>query len=97
MSFFHKRRFFILLIGIIILIALIGYSLSDRENLTTPEQFIKDTVGWAQNVFHTPDKFFTNIFGNIDDLQNTYQIKKYINNIIKIYKKNIKKYQKLKK
>jgi len=73
MSFFHKRRFFILLIGIIILIALIGYSLSDRENLTTPEQFIQDTVGWAQNVFHTPVKFFTDIFGNIDDLKNTYQ------------------------
>jgi len=73
MSFFHKRRFFILLIGIIILIALIGYSLSDRENLTTPEQFIQDTVGWAQNVFHTPVKFFTDIFGNIDDLKNTYK------------------------
>lgn len=73
MSFFHKRRFFILLIGIIILIALIGYSQSKRENLTTPEQFIQDTVGWAQNVIHTPVKFFTNIFGNIDELKNTYK------------------------
>lgn len=73
MSFFHKRRFFILLIGIIVLIALIGYSLSDRDNLTTPEQFIQDTVGWAQNVFHTPVKFFTDIFGNIEDLKNTYK------------------------
>src|SRR5699024_3431137 len=73
MSFFHKRRFFILLIGIIILIALIGYSLSDLYNLTKPEQFIQDTVGWTQYVFHTPVKFFIDIFGNIDNLKNTYQ------------------------
>lgn len=73
MAFFHKRRFFILLIGIIILIALIGYSQSNRDKLTTPEQFIQDTVGWAQNVIHTPVKFFTNVFGNIDELKNTYK------------------------
>lgn len=73
MPFFRKKRLFIILIGIIILVVLIGFSLKGRNQLTTPEQFINDTVGWAQSVVHTPVQFITNIFTNIDDLKDTYK------------------------
>ncbi|ASN05102.1 rod shape-determining protein MreC [Virgibacillus necropolis] len=73
MPFFRKKRLFIILIGIIILVVLIGFSLKGRDQLSTPEQFIKDTVGWAQSVVHTPVKFITDIFTNIDDLKDTYK------------------------
>ena len=73
MPFFRKKRLFIILIGIIILVLLIGFSLKGRDQLTTPEQFINDTVGWAQSVVHTPVQFVTNIITNIDDLQDTYK------------------------
>ncbi|UJL44968.1 rod shape-determining protein MreC [Virgibacillus sp. NKC19-16] len=72
MSFFRKRRLFILLIGFIILVALIGFSLRDREDLTVVEEFINDSVGWVQSVIHAPVNFVTDIFTNIEDIRNTY-------------------------
>ncbi|WP_042223333.1 rod shape-determining protein MreC [Oceanobacillus manasiensis] len=72
MSFLRRRKLFIFLIGFIVLVALIGYSLRDRTNLTIAEQFIHDTVGFAQKIVHTPVNFITEIFTNIDDLRDTY-------------------------
>lgn len=73
MQFFRNKRLFILLIGFIVLVALIGYSLNNRENLSTPVKFINDAVGWTQEVIHTPVKFITNIVSNINDFKNTYE------------------------
>lgn len=72
MPFFRNKRLLIFLIGFIVLVALIGYSLRDRGNVTIAEQFINDTVGWVQNIFNVPVTFVTDIFTNIDDIKNTY-------------------------
>ncbi|WP_188453508.1 rod shape-determining protein MreC [Virgibacillus oceani] len=96
MQFFRKKRLFIILIGFIILVALIGFSLGDRKNLSTPEQFIKDTVGWAQSVIHTPVKFAANIFTNIDDLKNTYDENKLLKEKLSQYKGLIYEVQEIK-
>ncbi|WP_339228281.1 rod shape-determining protein MreC [Oceanobacillus sp. FSL K6-2867] len=73
MQFFRNKRLFILLIGFIVLVALIGYSLNNRENLSTPVKFINDAVGWTQQVIHTPVRFVTDIVSNINDFKNTYE------------------------
>lgn len=96
MLLIRKKRLFILLIGIIILVALIGYSLRDREDLTMPEQFIKDTVGWAQNVIHTPVNYVTNIFTNIDDIRNTYSENQVLREKLAKYKGQIYELQEIK-
>ncbi|GGJ84132.1 cell shape-determining protein MreC [Lentibacillus kapialis] len=85
MKLFQKKRLFILLIGFIILVALIGYSLQDRDEETTAEQFIKDTVGWGQNLIHTPINYITSIFKNIDDIRNTYEENKILRHKISEY------------
>ncbi|MFS0672942.1 rod shape-determining protein MreC [Ornithinibacillus sp. 179-J 7C1 HS] len=72
MSLFRKKRLFIILIGIIILVALIGFSIKDRTNLTTGEQFVSDVIGVLQNVISAPVQYVANIFENIDDVRNTY-------------------------
>lgn len=97
MSFFRKKRLFILLISIIILVVLIGYSMRDRDNLTLGEQFVNDAVGWAQNIIYTPMDFFTNIFTNIDDIKNTYQENKILKEKLSEYKTLIYEVQELKK
>src|SRR5699024_10442430 len=97
MSFFKKKRLFIILIGFIILVALIGFSLQDRENLSTPEQFIKDTVGVAQSVIHAPVKFVTNIAGDIHDIKNTYKENKLLKEKLSQYKGTIYEVQEIKK
>ena len=50
-QFFLNKRLIILLVSIIILVALIGFSLNGRKTVTWPEQFVKDTVGvWILSV-----------------------------------------------
>lgn len=71
-QFFLNKRLIFLLVSIIILVALIGFSLRDREELTVPEQFLKDATGWIQNVFSKPQGYVAGIFENVQDLQNTY-------------------------
>ncbi|HLQ70654.1 MAG TPA: rod shape-determining protein MreC [Bacillota bacterium] len=97
MSFFRKTRFFIILIGIIVLVALIGYSLNDRDKLSLPEQFINDTVGWAQRIVHAPVKYVSNLFSNLEDIKNTYDENNVLKERLAQYKGMIYEVQELEK
>lgn len=57
----------------IFLVALISFSLRDRQNASVPEQFIKDTVGFAQSLVAKPTNYITGIFNDINSLLNTYE------------------------
>ena len=72
-QFFFNRKLILLLVSIIILVALIGFSLREREQLTWPEQFVKDTAGWFQNAFNKPVSAVSGFVGNLRDLQDTYE------------------------
>ena len=72
-KFFSNKRLILLLLGVILLVAMISFSLRDRENVSFPEQLIKDAVGAGQSIFSGPAHFVTGIFDNVDSLLNTYQ------------------------
>ena len=72
-QFFLNKRLIILLVSIIILVALIGFSLKERKELTWPEQFIKDTTGLVQTLVSRPAHYFAGFFEDVSDLQNTYE------------------------
>jgi|SRR5690625_2800668 len=97
MSFFRNKRLFIILIGIIVLVVLIGYSLNSRENLTAPEQFIQDSIGWVQNIIHTPVKYVSDVFSNIDEIKNTYSENQLLKEKLSQYKGLIYDVQELEK
>ena len=67
-----NKKLILLLAGIIVLVALIGFSMRERETLSWPEQFLKDTTGWFANAFDKPVSAVTGLFENLSDLQNTY-------------------------
>ncbi len=71
-QFFLNKRLIILLVSMIILVSLIGFSLKERKELTWPEQFVKDTTGWVQTLVSRPANYFAGFFENVKDLQNTY-------------------------
>ncbi|ATP41273.1 rod shape-determining protein MreC [Solibacillus sp. R5-41] len=73
MPHFTNKKLIVLLISVIFLVALIGFSLRDRHNATLPEQIIKDTVGFAQSIIAKPTNYITGIFSNIESLLNTYE------------------------
>lgn len=73
MPHFSNKKLIVLLVSVIFLVALIGFSLRDRHNATLPEKIIKDTVGFAQSLVAKPANYITGIFSNIDSLLNTYE------------------------
>lgn len=77
-QFFLNKRLIVLLVGIIILVALIGFSLRERSQPTWPEQFVKDTTGWAQSLVSKPAQYVVGFFENLQDLQNTFQENKQL-------------------
>ncbi|MBM4762436.1 rod shape-determining protein MreC [Bacillus sp. B15-48] len=87
-QFFLNKRLIILLVSIIILVALIGFSLRDRDELTWPEKFVKDTTGWVQNLVSTPTQYVVGLFENMKDLQNTYEenkeLKKHLEDMARL-------------
>lgn len=71
--FFSNKRLIILLVGVIVLVALIAFSLRDRNHANLPEQVVKDVVGFGQSLFSKPAHFVTGIIENIDNVLNTYE------------------------
>ncbi|WP_019413866.1 rod shape-determining protein MreC [Paenisporosarcina sp. TG20] len=72
-QFFSNKRLILLLVGVIFLVALISFSLRDRDNVSLPEQIIKDVVGFGQSIFSKPTHYITGVFDNVDSLLNTYE------------------------
>ena len=73
MPHFSNKKLIILLVSVIFLVALISFSLSDRQNATFPERIIKDTVGFAQGLVAKPTNYIIGIFEDINSLFNTYE------------------------
>jgi rod shape-determining protein MreC len=67
-----------LLVCMIILVALIGYSMSDRRSASWPEQFVTDTVGSLQSAFSRPAHFVAGFFDNVSDMKNLYEENKVL-------------------
>lgn len=86
MSFFRKKQMFIFLIGIIIVIGLIGYSLQDRSKRSLPEQFISDTVGFIQQGVNVPIRYVKTFFSNISNVKDTYNENKMLKEKVSEYK-----------
>src|SRR5690606_13158343 len=90
-------RLLIFFIGFIVFVALIGYSLSNRSNVTFVERIINDSVGWVQQVIHVPVTFVTGVFSNIEDIKNTYNENQILRERLGQYKSLIYEVQELEK
>lgn len=69
----RNKRMFMLMIGFILFIAVIGFSLSDRKELTWPEKFIKDTSAYVQQWFYKPAGAIAGFFEDISELRLIYE------------------------
>ncbi|WOV82932.1 rod shape-determining protein MreC [Sporosarcina jeotgali] len=71
--FFSNKRLILLLVGVIVLVALIAFSLKDRQSANLPEKMVKDVVGFGQSLFSKPAHSITGFFDDIDGILNTYE------------------------
>lgn len=76
--FFSNKRLILLLVGVIVLVALISFTLRERHNASLPEQIVKDVVGFGQSIISKPAHYITNVIGNIEGILNTYEENKIL-------------------
>ncbi|MCA0969936.1 rod shape-determining protein MreC [Halobacillus litoralis] len=94
-SLFRRKRLMVVLIGFIVLVALIGFSIRDRDALSTPEKFLQDTVGWMQTIFQKPVSFVDTTVGNIQDMFMVYEQNQVLKSRLSEYKGVIEENQRL--
>lgn len=83
--FFSNKKLIILLTSLIILVALVGFSMKERKQITLPEQFVHDTVGFFQYTFSKPARFVAGFFQNIQDIRNVYDENKVLKSHLQQY------------
>ncbi|MCF2937302.1 rod shape-determining protein MreC [Paenibacillus alkaliterrae] len=69
----RNKRMFMLMIGFILFIAVIGFSLSDRKESTWPEKFLNDSVVYVQQWFYKPAGYIAGFFEDIGNLRLIYE------------------------
>ncbi|MYL50191.1 rod shape-determining protein MreC [Halobacillus litoralis] len=94
-SLFRRKRLMIVLVGFIVLVALIGFSIRDRDSLSTPEKFLHDSVGWMQTIFHKPVSLVDNTIENIQDMFGVYEQNEVLKARLSEYKGVIQENQSL--
>jgi len=67
------KRLFILLIGLICFIALMGLTLGRWGVMVWPANFVKDTVSWAQGMLYKPAGYVSGFFQDLRDLRTVYE------------------------
>ncbi len=72
-SFFRKRKLIVFLTALIIIVALIGYSMRAGQNSNMVSDFVLDTVGFFQNIIHSPINLVMDVIEDINDVQDVYE------------------------
>lgn len=61
------------MIGLIVFIAVMGFSLGKREKLSWPENFIGDSVTFVQQWFYKPAGYIAGLFEDVRTMRDIYQ------------------------
>ncbi|GEL77453.1 rod shape-determining protein MreC [Tenuibacillus multivorans] len=85
-SFLRKRKLIVFFTTIILLVAIIGYSLRADEQSNIAVQFIQDTVGLFQNIVYQPVNFIIDLTDNIQDIRDVYSQNEVLKEQLQDYK-----------
>jgi len=73
MSFFGNKRLIIVLVGLVFLISIAGFTSRERAKLTWPEMFFKDVFSVVQGLFYRPAQAFSYFLQEVSGAYNVYQ------------------------
>lgn len=68
-----NKRLFVILIALVMFIALMGFTLGPRATLSWPEKFLRDTVGFVQNIIYKPAGYVAGLFKDIGNMREIYE------------------------
>lgn len=73
MSFFGNKRLIIVLVGLVLLISVVGFTSRERDRLTWPEMFFKDAFSVVQGIFYRPAQAVSGFFQEVDEAYSVYE------------------------
>lgn len=73
MSFFANKRLIIVLVGLVLLITVMGFTSKERATLTWPEMFTKDVFSVVQGIFYRPAQAFSAFVQDVKSAYNVYE------------------------
>ncbi|WP_123041293.1 rod shape-determining protein MreC [Cohnella candidum] len=87
----RNKRLFILMIGLIVFIAVMGFTLG-RTRLTWPEKFLNDAVGTVQGALYRPVGAVADFFGDLGRLSDVYKENAQLRQTVAQYARDQAKY-----
>ncbi len=85
-----------MLIGLILFVAIMGFSLSDRKNLSWPEKFINDSVALLQSWLYKPAGYMAGLFEDIGTMRQLYEENEQLRTTVARYARDRSTYNYLK-
>ncbi|MBJ6362926.1 rod shape-determining protein MreC [Paenibacillus sp. GCM10012307] len=92
----RNKRLFLMLIGLILFVAIMGFSLSDRKNLSWPEKFINDSVALLQSWLYKPAGYMAGLFEDIRTMRHLYEENEQLRTTVARYARDRSTYNYLK-
>ena len=83
--FLRNKRLFMLMVGFLVFIVLIGLTIGGRDRLTTPEQFLKDTVSTLQGIIYKPAAQIAGFFKDVRQLDQIYAENEELRKALALY------------
>jgi rod shape-determining protein MreC len=87
----RNKRLFILMIGLIVFIAVMGFTLG-RTRLTWPEKFMNDAVGTVQGALYRPVGAVADFLGDLGRLSDVYNENQQLRQTVARYAQDQLKY-----
>ncbi|SDB95981.1 rod shape-determining protein MreC [Pelagirhabdus alkalitolerans] len=95
MSFFRRKRLFTILLGLILLVGLIGFSITDRDELSSTEQFVQDAFGWMQQIVLMPINYTSQVVTNLNNISNLHHENQVLKENLSQYQRTLYEVQEL--
>lgn len=61
------------MVALILFIAVMGFTLGNRDKVSWPEKIVHDTVSFVQQIFYTPATAIADFFSDVANLRETYE------------------------
>ena len=84
-----NKRLFILLFALILFIAVMGLTMSYREEMTWPEKFVTDSLSWVQGLLSKPLAAVAGFIEDVSNLRTVYEENRALKQTLAYYARDV--------
>ncbi|WP_019533486.1 rod shape-determining protein MreC [Paenibacillus ginsengihumi] len=97
MKFLGNKRLLILMAGLICFIVVMGLTFGNRQHMTWPEKFVKDTIAFTQGLLYKPAAYIAGFFEDMRSIRTLYEENQVLKQTLTRYARDTTKLNDLEK